>query len=98
MALEKPLLDSPLVLLYHLPFVTAPEVDKGHGITEKCVLHFAIKAGVSGEARGVVYLPGGVIIPPFPHCLSTCGLGQAGLDSPGKTSPSRGLGPGGWMF
>ena len=44
MALEKPLLDSPLVLLYHLSFVTAPEVDKGHGITEKCILHFSIKA------------------------------------------------------
>lgn len=67
MVLEKPLLDSPLVLLHHLPFVTASEVDKGHGIAEKRILHFSIEAGVGGEAWRVVYLPGGVLIHPVPR-------------------------------
>lgn len=67
MALEKPLLDSPLILFCHLSFVTALEVDKGHGITEKCILHFSIKLWVGGEAWRVVYLPGGVIIHPLPR-------------------------------
>jgi hypothetical protein len=69
-AREKPLLDSTFVFFNHLLFVTAPEVDKVHSITEKCIFHLSIQAGVCGEAWGVVYLPRGGLIAPFLDHLS----------------------------
>lgn len=87
MALEKPLFDSPLVFLHHLPFVTAPEVDEGQRITEECILHFSVQVRVRGEAWRVVYLPGG----------ASGGLVQTQWEDLGETL-SSGLSHGGWVF